>query len=204
MGQGTSVINRGSLVHPSALIEKNVRIGKGCRVWAFAQIRGRAVIGPGSMIGSAVYIDPGVRIGARCNIHNKALLYRNLEIGDDCFVGPGVCFTNDPLPRANRIRDIRGKKTTVKRGASIGALSCVLPDVTIGSYAVVGAGSVVTEDVPDFGLVYGSPARLRAFVSPQGARLRAVKIDGETVTLKDIKTRFNINVKRKIFDDIQS
>ena len=152
-------------IHPTAVISPTAKIGSGTHVWAFAQIRENALVGKNCVIGNGVYIDAGVRVGNRVNIHNKALLYRNLIVEDDCFIGPGVCFTNDPAPRANRIRNLKGRKWLLKRGASVGANACILSDVTIGRYAMVGAGSVVTKDVPDFSLAYGVPAKIMGKVS---------------------------------------
>ena len=156
--------------HKSALVDKKAKIGSGTQVWAFSQIREGAVIGKDCMIGNGVYIDSGVHVGNRVNIHNKALLYRNMTVEDDVFIGPGVCFINDPKPRANRIRDIKKLNRVVGRGASIGANACVMADVHIGRFAMVGAGSVVTKDVPDYGLVYGSPAKLMGHVREDGQR----------------------------------
>lgn len=150
--------------HPTAIISPKARIGRGTKIWAFAQIREGAIVGRDCVIGNGVYIDKGVRVGHRVNIHNKALLYRNLVVEDDVFIGPGVCFTNDPMPRANRIRNLRGVKWFVKKGASVGANACVLSEVTIGRFAMVGAGSLVSKEVPDYGLAYGVPARLAGFV----------------------------------------
>jgi UDP-2-acetamido-3-amino-2,3-dideoxy-glucuronate N-acetyltransferase len=157
-----------NLIHPTALIHSSTRIGKGTRVWAFAQVRENAVIGRNGVIGNGAYIDKNVRVGHRCNIHNKALLYRNLVLEDDVFVGPGVCFVNDPSPRANRTRSLKGKSWRVKRGASIGANCIILSDVQIGQFAMIGAGSVVTRDVPDFALVRGVPARIKGRVDRKG------------------------------------
>src|SRR3989344_1800221 len=106
--------------HPLSEISLGARIGKGTQVWAFAQIREKTEIGENCIIGKGAYIDAGVKIGDRCNIHNHALLYRELTLEEEVFVGPGVCFTNDPAPRANRIKNLRGHRTFVKKGASIG------------------------------------------------------------------------------------
>ena len=151
--------------HPTALISPKARIGKGTKVWAYAQIRDGSVIGKNCMIGNGVYIDTGVRVGDRVNIHNKALLYRNLVVENDVFIGPAVCFVNDPKPRANRIRNLKGLSGRVKKGASIGANACVLSEITIGRHAMVGAGSLVTKNVPDGALVYGVPAKFQGLVS---------------------------------------
>ena len=155
-------------VHPTALVSEKAKIGRGTKIWAFAQIREEAMIGRDCVIGNGVYIDKGVRVGDRVNIHNKALLYRNLVVEDDVFIGPGVCFTNDPAPRANRIRNLRGVKWFVRKGASVGANVCILSEVTIGSFAMVGAGALVSKDIPAYGLAYGVPARLMGSVSKEG------------------------------------
>src|SRR3989338_6633190 len=125
------------------------------------------------MIGNGVYIDAGVRVGDRVNIHNKALLYRNLRVENDAFIGPGVCFVNDPRPRANRVRNLKGRQWTLGKGASVGANATVLSDISIGRYAMVGAGSVVSCTVPAYGLVYGVPARLKGFVDERGRKHQA-------------------------------
>ena len=152
-------------VHPTAIVSPKAKIGAGTKIWAFAQVRENAVIGKNCMIGNGVYVDAGVRIGDRVNVHNKALLYRNLLVEDDVFIGPAVCFINDPKPRANRIRNIQGLRSHVKKGASIGANTSILSEITIGRHAMVGAGALVSEDVPDHALVYGVPARVRGFLN---------------------------------------
>lgn len=193
-----------ALIHATALVSDKAKIGKGARVWAFAQIREKASIGAGTMVGNGAYIDAGVRVGARCNIHNKALLYRNLIVEDDVFIGPGVCITNDPMPRANRIRNLRNSLSRVKSFASIGANATILPDLTIGRHAVVGAGAVVSSDVPDYGLVYGVPARLKGFVSPSGNWLSFRKIAGNKVYLADpARPSKTIIVKKEDYDRIE-
>lgn len=164
-------------VHPTAIVSKKTKIGKGTRIWAFAQIREDVVIGSNCVIGNGVYIDRGVRVGDRVNIHNKALLYRNLSVEDDAFIGPGVCFTNDPSPRANRIRNLRGARWFVRKGASIGANSTILPGVTIGRYAMVGAGSVVTRSIPAYALAVGVPAKVVGTVSADGRCIRTHEKD---------------------------
>jgi acetyltransferase-like isoleucine patch superfamily enzyme len=125
-----------------------------------------------------VYIGVGVRLGANCKIQNQALLYEGLELGDGVFVGPQVCFTNDLRPRAvnpdlslKSAEDWELVSTHVGEGASIGARSVIIAGVSIGRWALVGAGSVVTRDVPDHALVFGSPARLQGWVCRCARRL---------------------------------
>ena len=170
VGKGILAMTKKYFAHPTAIISPKAKIGAGSKIWAFAQVRENAVIGKNCIIGNGVYVDTGVRIGDRVNIHNKALLYRNLVVEDDCFIGPGVCFTNDLSPRANRIRNLKGVRWTLKKGASVGANSCVLSAVTIGQYAMIGAGSVVTKNIPDYALAYGSPAKISGTVSKDGVK----------------------------------
>ncbi len=190
-------------IHPTAIVSETARIGKNTSLWAFVQVREGVVIARDCMIGNGTYIDRGVRVGNRVNIHNKALLYRNLRVEDDVFIGPAVCFTNDPAPRANRIRNLGNSTWFVKKGASIGANSTVMPGVSIGKYAMVGAGSVVTKPVPDYGLVYGVPARLAGFVSPQGDTLKFYSEQKTTVILKDSHSNFKLKVSKTLYEKIR-
>ncbi|MHC4309050.1 MAG: acyltransferase [Planctomycetota bacterium] len=146
-------------IHKSALVSETAKIGKGTRIWAFAQIGDNARIGKNCVIGNGVYIDRNVVIGNNVKIHNKALLYNGLVVEDNCFIGPGVCFTNDKFPKYSTTRDLKGISWKLKKGASVGANATILPDIDIGSNAIIGAGSVVTISVPDGAVVYGNPAR---------------------------------------------
>ena len=141
-------------------------------------IRENAVVGAGSIIGAGVYVGAGVRLGRNCKVQNNALLYEGVELEDGVFVGPQVCFTNDFLPRAvnpdlslKTAEDWEVGRTLVREGASVGAQAVVVTGVTIGRWALVGAGSVVSRDVPDHALVYGQPARLRGWVCYCARRL---------------------------------
>lgn len=147
-------------IHPTAIISKSARVGKGTVVWAFSQIMDNALIGENCVIGNGVYIDRNVKIGNNVKIHNKALLYDGLIVEDNCFIGPNTCFTNDKYPSFDKRRNLKGVSWLLKEGASIGAGVTVLPDITIGKNARVGAGSVVTKNVPDGAIVYGNPAVL--------------------------------------------
>lgn len=189
-------------IEPSAIVHTSAKVGAGSKVWAFAQIREGARVGRACVIGNGVYVDTGVEIGDRCNVHNRALLYRNLLLEEDVFVGPAAAFLNDPMPRANRIRDIRGERTVVRKGASIGAAAQILSNVKIGRFAVVAAGAVVTRDVPDNALVAGVPARIKGFVDADGAKLEWSAGNVTHVTLANPKKTFTLRISRKMYETI--
>ena len=166
------------MVHPSAEVSPEAKIGDGTRIWSGVQVREGAVIGRECNIGKDVYIDKGVVIGDRVKIQNRASLYRGLTVEDGVFVGPHVAFTNDRYPRTitrdGRVQtddDWQVEATLVRHGASIGAGCVVVSGVTVGRWAMVGAGSVVTHDVPDQALVRGNPARVAGYVCECGKRL---------------------------------
>ncbi len=165
--------------HPTAVVESDA-IGDGAQIWHFAHIREGAVLGTGCNVGKGVYVDTGVRIGNNVKVQNFVSIYRGVVIADDVFVGPSVTFTNDLYPRAFIWDDAKIVPTFVENGASIGANSTILCGITIGAYAMVGAGSTVTKDVSPFGLVYGNPARLHGVVCYCGRKLsRILGRDGE-------------------------
>ncbi|PDW01836.1 acyltransferase [Candidatus Viridilinea mediisalina] len=164
-------------IHPTADVSPLAVIGAGTRVWSYVQIRERARIGVDCIIGRNCYIDLDVSIGDRVKIQNNASLYLGLSVEDGVFIGPHVVFTNDKVPRAinpdgtlKQTSDWQVGQTRVCYGAAIGAHSVIVTGITIGRWAMVGAGSTVTKDVPDYGLVLGNPARLIGWVNARGER----------------------------------
>jgi len=173
-------------VHPTAVVEEGATIGEGTRIWHFAHIRSGARIGRNCNIGKGVYVDVGVEIGDRVKIQNFVSVYRGVKIEDDVFLGPHATLTNDLYPRSFN-EDWEVVPTIIKRGASIGANATIVCGVTIGEYAMVGAGAVVTKDVPPHALVYGNPARVRGFVCYCGRPLdlsNPVAVRGDCVVFR--------------------
>ncbi|MDX1615909.1 MAG: WxcM-like domain-containing protein [Candidatus Promineifilaceae bacterium] len=151
-------------VHELAIVEPGAHIGVGTRVWAFAHVLPGAVIGQDCNICDHVFIENDVVVGDRVTVKNGVQLWDGLRLEDDVFVGPNATFTNDPFPRSKQhVKEY--PRTTVCRGASIGANATILPGTIIGANAMIGAGAVVTRDVPPNAIVYGNPARIMGYVS---------------------------------------
>lgn len=165
-------------IHPTAEVSPDAVIGPGTSIWNQAQVREGARIGAGCVIGKNTYVDVDVVVGEHVKIQNNCSLFRGVTVEDGVFIGPHVCFTNDRMPRAvnldgspKGVDDWEVSPTLVRRGAALGAASVILPGVTLGAWAMVGSGSVVTHDVEDYALVVGNPARRVCAVCPCGQPL---------------------------------
>lgn len=167
-------------IAPNAEVDPRATVGAGSSIWGLACIRENAVLGSECIIGRGAYIEDGVVLGDRVKVQTNALLFKPARIGDDVFIGPAVVLTNDRYPRSStpdgqlkREDDWTAEGVVIHDGASIGARSVLLPGVTIGRFAMVAAGAVVTRDVPDFAIVVGSPAHRVGWAGPAGAPLVA-------------------------------
>ena len=163
-------------MHPSAEVEKGARLGAGTVVWRFAHVMRGARVGARCMLGQGCFVGAGVRIGGGCRIQNNVSLYQGVELDADVFVGPSAVFTNVRRPRAAYPRKPSYQATHVGRGATIGANATILSGVRIGACALIGAGAVVTDDVPDHAIALGTPARVRGWICACGDTVsRAIK-----------------------------
>lgn len=179
LGGGPTLLEaeRATYVHPQAICESD-QVGPGTKVWAFAHVMKGSVIGSDCNVCDHAFIESGAVIGDRVTVKNRAMIWDGVVIEDDVFVGPGTVFTNDLYPRSHRDPKAPRRRadewlvrTTVRSGASIGAGAVIVCGHTIGRFATVGAGAVVTHDVPDHRLVVGNPARIVAWVSRCGRPL---------------------------------
>lgn len=197
-------------IHPTAEVSDKIEIGDGTSIWHHAQVREGVKIGTNCIIGKGVYVDAGVPIGNNVKIQNYVSVYHGVKIEDGVFVGPHVCFTNDMRPRAiNPDSSLKAaddwvlSDTLIKKGAALGANSTIRCGITIGEWAMVGSGSVVTKDVPAHGLVYGNPAQLRGYVCACGMELEEESRKGAAVVAKCPKCSRIVEIYVKDWEKIK-
>jgi UDP-2-acetamido-3-amino-2,3-dideoxy-glucuronate N-acetyltransferase len=164
-------VNEDFFVQPTSFVDEGASIGAGTKIWHFSHIMPRTKIGAECNIGQNVVIGPDVTVGRGCKIQNNVSIYKGVTLEDEVFCGPSMVFTNVVNPRAAIRRMDEARPTLVRRGASLGANCTIVCGVTIGRFAFVGAGAVVTKDVPDHALVYGNPAKVRGWVCACGEKL---------------------------------
>jgi len=194
------------LIHATAEVAENARIGENSKIWHHCQVRPNAVIGKNCNIGKGVYIDEDVHVGNNVKIQNYVSVYHGVTIEDGVFIGPHACFTNDMRPRAiNADGSLKSaddwvlSKTLVKKGAAIGANSTIRCGITVGEWAMIGSGSVVTRDVPNYGLVFGNPACLHGFVCPCGEKLEKAGEHENVIVAKCPACGYSTNIRKEIW-----
>lgn len=179
--------------HETACVDEGAKIGEGTKIWHFSHVMGGAELGPGCNLGQNCFVADGVRLGANVKVQNNVSIYTGTEIEDDVFLGPSCVLTNVSNPRSEVVRRGLYERTLIRRGASIGANATVVCGITIGRYAFVAAGAVVTRDVPDYALIVGVPGRQRGWISrhgiplpdPDGAGRTTCPESGLTYELRD-------------------
>lgn len=172
-------------IHPSAIVDDGAQIGEGTRIWHFVHVCAGARIGQGCSLGQGVFVGHQVCIGNRVKIQNQVSVYDGVTLEDEVFCGPGMVFTNVMNPRAAVERKHEYRPTLVRRGATLGANCTIVCGVTVGAYAFVAAGAVVRQDVPDYALVAGVPARQVGWMSRNGQRLELPLIPSACVVVVD-------------------
>lgn len=160
-----------ALIHVSSYVDEGASVGAGTRIWHFCHILAGTVIGENCSIGQNVMVGPHVKVGNGCKIQNNVALYNGVELADDVFCGPSCVFTNVLNPRADVSRKKESRRTMVGRGSTIGANATIVCGHSLGEYCFIGAGAVVTKDVPAFALMLGTPARRVGWMSRAGERL---------------------------------
>lgn len=175
--------------HPSAVIDEGAAIGEGTAVWHFSHVMGGAVIGARCSLGQGCFVADGARLGDRVKVQNHVSIYGGTHVEDDVFLGPSCVLTNVSNPRAQVNRRALYEETRIRRGATVGANATVVCGTTLGRYAFVAAGAVVTGDVPDYALMVGVPARRVGWMSRHGHRL-ALDALGDTATCPESGLRY--------------
>lgn len=157
--------------HDKAIVDDGATIGEGTRVWAFAHVQKGAQIGSGCNVGHGAYIEKGSVVGNHVTVKNNVSIFDGVTIEDDVFIGANIAFINDRFPRSHREDQWTLEKTLVRKGATLGAGAVIMCGVTIGQYALIGAGSVVTKNVPDHAIVVGNPAKFKGYACHCGRPL---------------------------------
>jgi len=160
-----------AFIHPTAVVDPGAVLGAGAKVWHFCHVMEGAQVGEGCSLGQNVFVARGVVLGRNCKVQNNVSLYEGVTLEDDVFCGPSMVFTNVVNPRSHVVRKSEYRPTLVKKGATLGANATILCGHTVGRYAFVGAGAVVTKDVPDHALVVGVPGRRTGWMCACGVRL---------------------------------
>lgn len=201
-------------VHATADVSPKADIGGGTKIWQHCQVREGVVLGQNCILSKGVYIDSDVHVGRNVKIQNGISVYHGVTLEDGVFCGPHCVFTNDRQPRSinpdgslKSADDWIVSKTLVKLGASIGAHATIVCGVTIGQWAMIGAGAVVTRNVPDYGLVYGNPARLHGFVCACGEKLVESDVDSKNESTFDMicsKCRTKISIPSDVYAQLNS
>lgn len=198
-------------IHPTADVSPEAIVGDGTAIWQHVQVRGKAKIGKNCILGKGVFVDREVSIGSNVKIQNYVSVYQGVSIEDGVLVGPHVCFTNDLRPRAvnpdgslKSLQDWTITPTLIREGATLGANSTIVCGTTVGRWAMVGAGGVVTKDVPDYGLIRGNPARLRGFVGPSGEKLVEYESEGLWMITIDPATEEQIKIPLILWEIVKN
>jgi UDP-2-acetamido-3-amino-2,3-dideoxy-glucuronate N-acetyltransferase len=198
-------------IHPTADVSDEAEIGAGTRVWHQAQVREGAVIGEECIIGKGAYVDTNVRIGDKCKLQNGVFVFHGFNLEDGVFLGPGAMLLNDKNPRAinadgtlKAATDWTASAGLVRNGASLGGGVVVLPGITIGRFAMVGSGAVVTREVPDHGLVYGNPARLKGFSCRCGNQMKEAGVEGYAMNMQCPVCGLTAAIPIEIYETLES
>lgn len=188
-------------VHESSCIDENVEIGAGTKIWHYCHVQHGAQIGTECTLGQNVNISNNVIVGNGCKIQNNVSIYEGVQLEDSVFCGPSCVFTNDLTPRAQYPKGVQAyKKTLVKKGASIGANATIVCGHTIGKYALIGSGTVVTKDVPDYALVLGVPGKVVGYVCECGSR---IYFHGNSAICEKCDRRYTMGTQ-KIVEKVES
>ena len=182
----------GVMVHQTAIVDSGAQIGQGTYIWHWTHVSGRVRIGSDCTFGQNVFVANNVQIGDKVKVQNNVSIYEGVRLDSGVFCGPSVVFTNVKNPRSNVDRRGDFQATWIKRGASLGANSTIVCGVTIGQYAFVAAGAVVTNDVPDFGLVAGVPARHVGWMSRNGERLELPLTGDGVASCKETRENYHL------------